>query len=342
MLAIIAHHYVVNSTVFTLFDNTGPTAGSVFLQLWGMWGKTAINSFILISGYYLCTTRLTWQRYVKLLAEAYFYIILIKFIFVATGYETMTLKLCVKELLFPFYNVGNGFTPSFLAFYAFVPIYNKLIHALTEREFRFFLFGVLFVISVCGTLFYANVFLEPLWYAVLYFTASYIRLFPNKFTQSLSLSIVIFVVSVVMAVLSVLYNIFYSGNVPYLYVQDSHKILPFVVGTSAFLIAKNSRVFKSRVINTISAGTFGVLLIHANCASMRKWLWQDIIQVPLLYEGNASYSSYLPSGLYSLVIVSIATPVVVFGICTLIDYFRRIFLEKYYMKWIYTRWSDNK
>ena len=34
MLAIIAHHYVVNSTVTTLFDPMHPTANSIFLQLW--------------------------------------------------------------------------------------------------------------------------------------------------------------------------------------------------------------------------------------------------------------------------------------------------------------------
>ena len=48
MLAIVAHHYVVNSTVAGLFDPMHPTANSMFLQLWGMWGKMAINVFVLI------------------------------------------------------------------------------------------------------------------------------------------------------------------------------------------------------------------------------------------------------------------------------------------------------
>ncbi len=32
----------------------------------------------------------------------------------------------------------------------------------------------------------------------------------------------------------------------------------------------------SRFINIIGAGTFGVLLIHANSETMRNWLWHDV------------------------------------------------------------------
>ena len=51
MLAIIAHHFVVNSTVNLQYNYLNPTTNQYFLEIWGMWGKTAINSFILISGY---------------------------------------------------------------------------------------------------------------------------------------------------------------------------------------------------------------------------------------------------------------------------------------------------
>ena len=53
MMAIIAHHFVVNSTVDKQYDYLNPTLNHYFLEIWGMWGKTAINSFILISGYFL-------------------------------------------------------------------------------------------------------------------------------------------------------------------------------------------------------------------------------------------------------------------------------------------------
>lgn len=51
MLFIVAHHSVVNSGIAEQFDIFHITPNMMFLQLWGMWGKTAINVFILITGY---------------------------------------------------------------------------------------------------------------------------------------------------------------------------------------------------------------------------------------------------------------------------------------------------
>lgn len=44
MLAIVAHHYVVNSTVTSLFDPLHPTVNQMFLQIYGMWGKAGLIS----------------------------------------------------------------------------------------------------------------------------------------------------------------------------------------------------------------------------------------------------------------------------------------------------------
>ena len=52
MLMIVAHHYVVNSGVMSA---TGPigenphAANSFFLMLFGAWGKTGINCFLMIT-----------------------------------------------------------------------------------------------------------------------------------------------------------------------------------------------------------------------------------------------------------------------------------------------------
>ena len=50
MLAIVAHHYVVNSGLMSLMDADPLNPKSVFLYLVGMWGKTGINCFVLITG----------------------------------------------------------------------------------------------------------------------------------------------------------------------------------------------------------------------------------------------------------------------------------------------------
>lgn len=43
MMAIIAHYYVVNSEITDLYDFSDINKNMIFLQIWGAWGKTAIN-----------------------------------------------------------------------------------------------------------------------------------------------------------------------------------------------------------------------------------------------------------------------------------------------------------
>lgn len=99
MMLVIAHHYVVNSTVRELFNPTCPTLSQIFLQLWGMWGKTAINSFVLITGYFMCRSRLTVSRYMKMLLEIVFYSWTIWFVLILFGYETFTWRGVIDRLL---------------------------------------------------------------------------------------------------------------------------------------------------------------------------------------------------------------------------------------------------
>lgn len=64
MLFIIAHHYVVNSG---LISADGPIYSdisswrSIFLLLFGAWGKTGINCFVLITGYYMCKSKEVYE-----------------------------------------------------------------------------------------------------------------------------------------------------------------------------------------------------------------------------------------------------------------------------------------
>lgn len=83
----------------------------------------------------------------------------------------------------------------------------------------------------------------------------------------------------------------------------------------------------SKVINSIGAATFGVLLIHANSDAMRQWLWNDTVDVIGHYA--------LPLG--QLMLFSFGVVLVIFLICNLIDQLRIATFEKWFF-----RWYDNK
>ncbi len=326
MLAIIAHHYVVNSTVSSQFNYENTSTQQYFLKIWGLWGKTAINSFILISGYFLCRMKLTLQRYLKLVVEVMFYGILIMLIFALTGYEPLTVKNIVLKISEPLRGINAGFTASFLCFYAFVPFYNKLIDHCSRRELLWLVSGLLLIMSGCACFLKAHqVMSEPLWYMTMYFVAAYIRIYPNKYTESLKLSGIILITGIVIAIAINISSIYLSnatGDMRYFhwrhyFLFNSNMPLAFIIGLSSFLTFKNLPKFYNRTINFLAAGTFAVLLIHASSDTMRRWLWQDVCNVPDML--------YAP--MWTLILQALAVPLLIYLACSSVDYFRRRFIE---------------
>ena len=80
MLAIIAHHFVVNSGIADYFQVH--SYKTLYLILFGMWGKTAINVFVLITGYFMCKSEFKWMKVLKLFLEVKFYKILLFIVFI--------------------------------------------------------------------------------------------------------------------------------------------------------------------------------------------------------------------------------------------------------------------
>ena len=70
------------------------------------------------------------------------------------------------------------------------------------------------------------------------------------------------------------------------------------------------------MINTIGAATFGVLLIHANSDAMRQWLWKDMLNNVGVYD-----KVWMP-------LHAIGSVIVIYIVCTAIDYLRIRFVEK--------------
>lgn len=62
MIAIVAHHFVVNSGVTQLYDFSHITHNMIFLQIFGFAGKAMINGFLLISGYFMIKQKTSFKK----------------------------------------------------------------------------------------------------------------------------------------------------------------------------------------------------------------------------------------------------------------------------------------
>ena len=344
MILIVFHHYVVNSG---LTDAGGPiatdplSAHSVLLLLCGAWGKTGINSFVLFSGYFMCNKNITLRKFLKLLCEILFYSIVINTIFWASAYEPFSIIEFIKIFL-PIRNLGTGFVDAYLVFFLSIPFLNIIIHNMTEKQHIKLIALLSFTYVFLGTLPGFSVLMNYFsWFVVLYFISSYIRLYPKaifdntKFwgISTFVLVIISLVSVVVMTWLGVKQN---KGLISYEFVTDSNTLLAVLTGVSTFMYFKNINIPQSRFINTVASTTFGVLLIHANSDTMRRWLWKDI------FNNVGNYYSSIRC------IHPFAAVAVVFAICSLIDFVRIKVIEKPFFSYIDKKlptvisWYDSK
>ena len=98
----------------------------------------------------------------------------------------------------------------------------------------------------------------------------------------------------------------------------------------AIIFFLNLKIKQSRVINTVAASTFGVLMIHANSGTMRQWLWKDVFN-------NVGW--YHSPWIYLHAVVSV---VGIYDVCTLIDMVRKRVFEKPFFEWLDVRIKESK
>lgn len=321
MLLIVAHHSIVNSGVMELVAEDSLSIKSTFAYLFGMWGKTGINCFVLITGYFMCTSHISGRKFAKLLLEVLFYNLAIGTIFLLTNYTPFTLK-TLASMCMPIKDMTFGFTSAFLVFFLTIPFLNKLVHSLDQKE------HLLLVLLSTGI--YVIPRYLPLvksqmnyvvWFGVIYFIASYLRLYTDKIYKSENaqfwglLTGISILLSAVLSV--VLVRLTHNASMWSYLMSDCQGIMALIVAVCSFMCFKNLKIKQSRFINTVASSCFGVLLIHANSDSMRQWLWYDTINVRGLF---------IKDGFAWKIILSIF---IIYVICTIIDYIRIQCLESF-------------
>lgn len=330
MLMIVAHHYVINSG---MAGESGPllsdftTGNGIFLTLFGAWGKTGINCFLMITGYFMCTSQITIKKFFKLMGQIYLYKILIFFIFLLAGYESVSLKRIVG-LVMPFWGFTGNFVSCFIAFWLTIPFLNILVKNLSQRQHQLLLLLAFGFYTILGSLPTFNVTFNYItWFGIIYFLASYIRLHPHPIFERKKIWGWMTLVTVLLAIASIICLRLLFGQLVglgYNFVSDSNKFFAVAVAVCSFLWFKNMNIKYSKVINAFGAATFGVLLIHTNSGAMIKWLWKETID---------TVGHYLSMNTGNLVLYSVGVVLAIFLVCNLIDQLRIATIEKWFFNW---------
>ena len=326
MLMIVAHHYVVNSG---LTEPDGPMrlnpdcSNTIFLYLFGLWGKTGINCFLMITGYFMCTSQISIRKFVKLIFWIYLYNLIIYGVLLSIGCET-TNNQRIAQLLIPVWGFNTNFTSCFIGFWLTIPFWNILINNMSKRQHEVLLCLLLGMYTFLGSIPGFDVSINYVnWFGVIYLIASYIRLYPLELYNNKKVLASLSFLTILLGAASIfiMHHNFKNGGS--FLVSDSNKILAVAIALTTFLWFKNINIPYSKLINAIGGSTFGVLLIHANSDAMRQWLWKDTVDCVGHYS--------LP--FWQLVGFSIGVVLAIFFICIIIDIIRIKLIEEPFFKW---------
>lgn len=124
-------------------------------------------------------------------------------------------------------------------------------------------------------------------------------------------------ISVISIILILYINVKTGRHIsPYRLVSDSNAVMAIVISTTSFMFFKNVNIPYNKYINIIGASTFGVLLIHANSETMRRWLWKDVLD-------NAGH--YADEYFWIRPIVAV---LLIFAVCVVTDVIRIHLFER--------------
>lgn len=324
MFFIVSHHYLVHSGLLNIIENDSLSIKTAFFYIFGMWGKTGINCFVLITGYFMCKNNISVNKFLKLLFQVEFYNILLNSIFIILGYENFTKK-NIYRMLWPIIDVSDMFTPCFLLFYMCIPFLNILIHNMNKKQHQFLLALSLFIYTILGTTTIVKVSMNYVtWFCVLYFISSYIRIYGINYKDVKIKWGWLSFISIIISAMSVL---FFSTivNIPgreFILVSDSNHIMAVITSVCLFMYFKDLPIKYNRYINHIGMCTFGIFLLHDNSPVMRHFLWHDLFKNVIHYYDDFYF-------IYAIITVSF-----IFILCVCIETVRNKFIEKPFLKYI--------
>ena len=323
MLLIVAHHYVVNSGLIQYIQGSPDIVNSGVMLLFGAWGKTGINCFVLITGYFMCKSRFTIEKLIKLYLQIAFYGVIIYGIFCLSGHESFS-PLKLMWTLWPIKSISDNFVSCFLLFYLFIPILNITVDHLGENLHKYLVILIVIAFTILPSIPKLRMTSNYVtWFIALYMISSYIRMygiFPKISHAKWGVLTLVTLVAGSLSVLGleIIYKLGYTDKfVPYFFVADSNKFLSLAIAVCSFMYFKDLKIPHSRFVNAVGAATFGVLLIHANSETMRQWLWRETVDC----VGHFGNSVLWTLG-YAIVSV-----LIIFTICAGIDWIRGRFIE---------------
>lgn len=333
MFFIVIYHIIIHGK---LLENSHGTTHFVLYIILAIC-IVHVNSFILVTGYFQCKSKLKLTKVIQLNNSIWFYTVSIVLFFIIVKGNTFNSIELLKTFLPISYN-DYWFLTNYLILYLISPILNTVINNIDEKKFKRIIVLLLFIDSILPTLTNSSFFNVTLGYSLyhfifLYFVGAFLRNYPiedwyifkkasKKALQLISLFIFFLMAFIniinqsaskellnmhpIIAEVGIIFsNSFIAYNNPLVIIQ-----------TIAFFVFFSTLNLKNTFINYISTATIGIYLIHDN-NNIRNVLYKF-----LGFNGNN----------YSVIILVkiLGCAILIFISCLIIELIRKFIFKLIY------------
>ena len=289
----------------------------------------AVNCFILISGYFLCTAdRYSPKKMIHLVFQALFYSLGLYAVFCFLGVETFSVKTLIGGYLFPITHGQYWYVTAYLVSLLTVPYISRIMKGLTQKEHRKLLieFGVAFSVIPTANVLFSDTFglsggYSLIWFMYLYFVAGYIRKYGVPLARwklligYVGFSLIPFLTKFAqLRILGKEYWNFYQYN--------SVFILLSAVCLFSWVI--RLRATSHPIVNSIAGTTLGVFLFHTHFIMVDTVLWKEIIKPDRCLRSPLQ-----------LIVHLACSVVVIFFAGSVVDYLRKLIFDGISRLWFH-------
>ncbi|MCM1191772.1 MAG: acyltransferase [Butyrivibrio sp.] len=294
MMMVIVLHYLGKGNLLPKLTEGELDAVGAAAWLLESFCIVAVNVYMLISGYFLCTSSFKLSRLLQLLLQVWLYSVTFGILGAATGViaETPVDTHYFLTLLFPISMEHYWFMTAYVFLYLLLPFAGAGIKRMTKRQMQLAL--MLLLITFCGLKSLLPVQFEKdvmgydcLWYLCVFVTAAYIRRFGVPFLEKRRRAAALYIACCLLAfagTMALQFVFLRTGRLGRrigMFIEYNHVlVLLAAVGLFGFFAKTEIKGKIAHVINKVGPYTLGVYLLHQNlglCHSWQNWLGADRI-----------------------------------------------------------------
>lgn len=328
MMMVVVLHFLGKGNLLPALDGQNMGAAGHAAWLLESFCIVAVNVYMMISGYFLCTSSFKLSRLVGLWFQIVFYSISFGLIGAFTGILTVIPfdTHYILTLIFPISMEHYWFLTAYVFLYLLLPFIGKAVKQMNRQQLQWsvaLLLGMFCLLKSILPLRLEtdNMGYDCLWYLCVFLAAAYIRRFGIPFLERKGRGLLIYVIcclgifSGTMGMRIVYLKTGSFGLMLKMFLEYNH-ILPFLAAAGLFAAFAGCKIQgrSAALVTRISSHTLGVYLLHENIGF--RYSWQK-------WFGAAGVNS-----ISALLFRTLAAVICVFCCGILIDMLRSVLMKR--------------